>query len=389
MLVIHRVRLLLAVALAAPSLAACSGSAHESTRGPAARGNHVSVEVTADEGCVPDRTELAAGGITFDVRNTDATGVTEVEVLDGQRIIGEKENLPPGFSGSFSITADAGSYTLYCPGAATEKVALKVTGAAASGTSGADVAALLEQGTAAYAQYVNQQVAALAASVTKLAATLRGRDVAAAQRAYIKARPFYEKIEPVAESFTVGTDSIDADIDARENDVPAAQWRGFHRIEKGLFANRSLTGLAGYGTRLVADVETLQSLTAKLSYQPTELANGAQELLDEVAASKITGEEERYSRIDVLDIAFNVEGALQAFAQLAAALEKVDGALAATIDERFSALDKAIDGYRAPSDPSGYVRYATLTADDKRTLAAAVKAVQEPLSRVASKVAGS
>ena len=40
----------------------------------------------------------------------------------------------------------------------------------------------------------------------------------------MKARPYYEKIEPVAESFTVGSDNLDADIDARAGDVPAAQW---------------------------------------------------------------------------------------------------------------------------------------------------------------------
>jgi iron uptake system component EfeO len=345
------------------------------------------VTVTAAKGCVPDRTEFAAGGITFTVVNKDATAVSEVEVLDGGRIIGEKENLPPGFSGTFSITVPAGSYTLYCPGAAPERTPLTVRGAAATGDS--SVAALLKTGTTGYAAYVTDQAGELQAAVQKLAAALRGSDLAAAQKAYIAARPFYEKIEPVAESFTVGTDSIDADIDARENDVPAAEWQGFHRIEKGLFAAQSLDGLAPLGTGLVTNVRKLQELTEKLTYQPTELANGAQELLDEVAASKITGEEERYSRIDMLDIAYNTEGAAQAFGQLQPALEKIDGALAAGIAAKFAALSAVVDTYRSASDASGFVRYTALTSGDKRRLAAAVKAVQEPLSRVASKVAGS
>ena len=33
--------------------------------------------------------------------------------------------------------------------------------------------------------------------------------------------------------------------------------------------------------------------------QPLEIANGAKELLDEVATSKITGEEDRYSHTDL------------------------------------------------------------------------------------------
>ncbi|MGH3262341.1 MAG: imelysin family protein, partial [Trebonia sp.] len=212
-------------------------------------------------------------------------------------------------------------------------------------------------------------------------------DLSAAQDAYAAARPFYEKIEPVAESFTIGKDSLDADIDARANDVPASQWKGFHKIEKGLFADKKLTGLGALGDGLVTNVKKLQGLTKNLKYQPTELANGAQELLDEVASGKITGEEERYSHIDLLDFANNDEGAEQAFAQLQPALTKIDAALASGIAAKFKALDALVDKYRSTSDPSGYVRYTQLTAADKRALAAAVKAVQEPLSTVASKIA--
>jgi len=94
-----------------------------------------------------------------------------------------------------------------------------------------------------------------------------------------------------------------------------------------------------------------------------------------------------YSRIDVLDIAFNVEGSQQAFAQLEPALKRIDAELATTVGDAFAALDKLVDRYRTSSNPSGYVLYGDLGASDKTRLTAAVKAVQEPLSRVASKVA--
>jgi iron uptake system component EfeO len=220
-----------------------------------------------------------------------------------------------------------------------------------------------------------------------LGAALKGSDLAAAQAAYDKARPFYEKIEPVAESFTIGKNNLDADIDARANDVPVSQWEGFHRIEQGLFARQSLNGLATYGDGLVANVGKLKRLTTGLTYQPYELANGAQDLLDEVASSKITGEEERYSHVDLLDFQANDEGAEQAFADLQPGLAKIDAGLSKTIAAQFSALDTLVDTHRTASNPSGFVYYTALTAADKRKLAAAVKAVQEPLSQVASKVA--
>ena len=110
-----------------PGLAACGSSGDKkAASGDAA--HKAAITVTADKGCTIDNATLAAGGIDFTVKNVDATAVSEVEVLSGDRIVGEKENLPPGFSGSFSVTAPAGDYTLYCPGATPEKSPLKVTG---------------------------------------------------------------------------------------------------------------------------------------------------------------------------------------------------------------------------------------------------------------------
>ena len=361
-------------AAASPAPAAAAGDPHKAT-----------VTITAADGCTADHTSFAAGGITFNVVNKDATAVSEVELQSGQRIVGEKENLPPGFSGTFSVSVDAGSYTLYCPGAPKETTTITVTGKAAGGGD-ADVATLLAQGTKQYADYVTTQVGYLVQTSQALQTALHGTDLAAAQQAYMKARPYYEKIEPVAESFTVGQDNLDSDIDARADDVPANQWGGFHRIEKGLFQDDSLAGLATYGDGLVTNVEKLGTLTTGLAYKPFELANGAQELLDEVASSKITGEEERYSHIDLLDFQANDEGAEQAFASLQPALQKIDPTLAATISGAFGALDTLVDNYRTGSNASGFELYSALTDTDKQKLAAAVKAVQEPLSQVASKV---
>ena len=372
------------------ALAACgsSGSDNAKSGGSSSGGDPrvANVTVTAAKGCTPDKLSLPAGGLTFKIANKDATAVSEVELLSGERIVGEKENLPPGFSGSFAVNVDAGNYTLYCPGGTPERTPVTVTGKAAA-TGDASTSALLATGAKQYADYVDQQVAVLVSTSEALNTALKGTDLTAAQTAYVKARPYYERIEPVAESFTVGKDNLDANIDARDGDVPASQWTGFHRIEKGLFQDKSLTGLSAYGDKLVADTKRLQSLTNGLTYKPFELANGAQELLDEVASSKITGEEERYSHIDLLDFQGNDEGAEQAFANLQPAMQKIDPALTTQITGAFTALDTLVGKYRTTTNPSNYQLYTSLTNSDKQQLAAAVKAVQEPLSQVASKVA--
>src|SRR3954452_1384209 len=251
--------------LLATVLSACGSSGKPAAERPTTGDAHTAnVTVTAKDGCVSDRTSFPAGALTVKVANKDAAAVSEVEILSGGRIVGEKENLPPGFEGSFAVKLDGGKYTLYCPGAATERSTFTVTGSADSSTS-ADVQALLDQGTKDYATYVNTQLGYLVSTTEAFRKALQGTDLAAAQTAYMKARVYYEKIEPVAESFTVGKNDLDANIDAREGDVPAAQWTGFHAIEKGLFQAKSLDGLAPLGAGLVRNVKNLQHLPRNLT----------------------------------------------------------------------------------------------------------------------------
>ena len=109
-------------------------------------------------------------------------------------------------------------------------------------------------------------------------------------------------------------------------------------------------------------------------------------LLDEAATSKITGEEEAYSKIDLLDFEANVEGSLQAFATLKPALDQIDPTLVPQISAAFDALSAALATYKDSTSPSGWTPYDKLTAEDKTTLTNALLAVQEPLSAISAKI---
>ena len=66
-------------------------------------------------GCQPSDLTIQAGLTEFNVTNTGTAAVTELEVMDGSKILGEVENLTPGLSRSFSLNLKAGEYTLACP----------------------------------------------------------------------------------------------------------------------------------------------------------------------------------------------------------------------------------------------------------------------------------
>ena len=360
----------------------------------------VAVTMANDGGsdtCTLDTDSVAAGPVTFTITNESATGVTEVELLSNQKILGEKENLAPGLDPvSFTLTLGGGDYQIYCPGADPELVDLSVTGEASSEPVG-DTQQALQDGATEYATYVDDQVASMVQGAQALQAAVDSGDLAASQKAYANARIYYERIESDVEGFVLDgfkpTDNhgnLDYLIDMRASNLdPEVGWHGFHAVERDLFGRQAITGstrqLAG---ELTANVTKLSELAKTLTYKPEDLANGAAGLLEEVQANKISGEEEEFSHIDLVDFAGNVEGAEQSFAYLKPGLEQIDDALTETIAQRFDDVTAMLDTYRDPNELGGYQRYTPeLKKTDANQLSQTVQALQDSLSRLAEKVA--
>jgi len=120
-----------ALPVAAAGLLALFASACGSS-GDAPKGAKTMAFELTDAGCVPNAAKAPAGPIVFDVENAGTSKVSEFEVLDGDTILGEKENLSDGLSGTFSLTLEQGKYTLYCPGGSDERGTLTATGGASA-----------------------------------------------------------------------------------------------------------------------------------------------------------------------------------------------------------------------------------------------------------------
>lgn len=113
-----------------------------SSEDPPADAKKIAFKLT-DEGCEPHDATAPAGPIAFEIENAGTSKVTEMELMDGGEVLGEEENIAAGLDGSFSVTLEAGRYTIYCPGGSDERGTLTVTGAkhlegATKGKSDAD-----------------------------------------------------------------------------------------------------------------------------------------------------------------------------------------------------------------------------------------------------------
>jgi iron uptake system component EfeO len=371
-------RIPLILSLVALSAVAACGSKSD-TRSPAGSGGPITVKAT-DTACEVGKSRLDAGTHVFAIANT-GTKVTEFYVYaTGDRVMGEVENITPGLSRELRVELPAGSYQTACkPGMVGNGIRNTLT-VAGSATPLSEDAALAQAATS-YTAYITTQSEALVQKTGDFVAAVKAGDLDRAKRLYPVARTYYERIEPVAEIFG----DLDPKIDGREDDATAAlPFTGFHKLEKDLWVTKDISKDGAIADQLLADVKEVVTKAKDEKLSPLQLANGAKELLDEVATSKITGEEDRYSHTDLWDFAANVDGSQAAVAALRPALEQRNPALAKQIDTAFTNVDTELAKYR---DGDGWKLQNQLTQEQLKGLSDVINALAEPISKIAGVIA--
>jgi iron uptake system component EfeO len=372
---LHRVVLPAALAVAAATLTACGGLSAEGGTASSAK-NTVNIDAT-DTKCTLDRTAFPAGTVHLAVTN-NGSKVTEIYVFQGKRVVAEKENIGPGTSYKLTASLKAGDYEVACkPGMTGDGIRRSIT---VTGTGGTAVNPQTAKAVEAYRLYVKSQVDSYLPVVDDFVAAVKAGDVEKAKSLFAKSRFGWESIEPVAESFG----DLDPRVDLREADLEGGQdWTGWHRIEKELWVKNSTKGMEPIAAQLAKDVRELQSKVPTAEMTVASIGNGAKELLDEVASSKITGEEDIYSHTDLVDFQANVGGAKKAFEVLTPLI--VDDALVTTLDAEFANVQAALDKYK---QGDGFVSYDKVSEAERKQLAQVVDALSEPLSRLTAAATG-
>ncbi|WP_409297297.1 iron uptake system protein EfeO [Peribacillus sp. SCS-26] len=233
----------------------------------------------------------------------------------------------------------------------------------------------LKEVTDQYRTYAIGEIEQFVKATDSFTAAVKAGDVEKAKALYAPARVHYERAEPIAEAFG----DLDPKIDAREGDVPAHEWGGYHRLEKGLWQEKTTKGYEKYADQLLKDVTLLRAKADTVEVTPDLLITGAVDLLNEVSTSKVTGEEDRYSHTDLYDFAANVEGAEKIYQLLDPALKEKDAELSKEIGDRFAHVFSLLDQQKRGD---GYKLYTDLTKAEVKELSQAIDALAEPLSQI-------
>ena len=231
--------------------------------------------------------------------------------------------------------------------------------------------------TKAYQQWVEGQIDLLLSDTEKFVAALNAGNVAEAKRIYPLARMYFERSEPIAESFG----DLDPRIDNREADLEKDEtWTGFPRIEKILWTQNTTKGTEQLGKQLINDIKELRAKIPTANVTGELMVQGSVDLLNEVSTSKITGEEEIFSHTDLYDFKANIEGAQKIFEIFTPKLQTKNPALVTELTDKFRVINALLDKHK--QGDNGYISYTKLTPQDTKELAEAVNKLGEPLAQM-------
>jgi iron uptake system component EfeO len=354
-----------AVALCSPGLLAAQDASQP-----------VSVTIT-DKGCEPNSLSVPAGKTTFKIKNQSRRAV-EWEILDGVIVVEERENIIPGFVQSLTANLKAGQYQMTCGLLTNPKGVLTVAASATNTSAGAPNALDLVGPLAEYKVYVAKEVGDLVDQTKRFVEAVKGGKLQEAQNLYAPTRRHYERIEPVAELFSDLDKSMDARADDFEKKESDPAFGGFHRIEKALFSDKSTEGMTPLADKLLQDTLELQIRVGGLTIPPDKMVGGAAGLIEEVAATKISGEEDRYSGTDLSDFQANVDGAQKIFTLLRPLVGKRNSGLEARISANFSKVDSLLAKYR--HQDGTFQNYDKLSTADRNALKGPITTLAEDLS---------
>jgi iron uptake system EfeUOB component EfeO/EfeM len=223
------------------------------------------------------------------------------------------------------------------------------------------------------------QGSALIKAVNALQEAIAAGDLSAAQAAYLPARAAYQRIAPAAQRLAELDNAINARADYYEKREQDPGFSGFHRLEYGLFDQRSVEGLLPVAQRLQTDVTTLKQQLLAQNMAPEQLASVIARNMRSLADIRSNGEEERYSHSDLNGFVANLEGTRKVIDLLRPMLAKSAKPLLEQIDAAAAALDTKLNGL---STDTGMRPYDQVDEEQRKLIASKAKALADALDGI-------
>lgn len=370
------IAMILSVSACQPPAADNTPNQQNNNAAPAANADGTVNIAVNDTQCEPMELTVPSGKTTFNILNNSARKL-EWEILEGVMVVDERENIAPGLTDKMTVTLMPGEYAMTCGLLTNPRGKLIVTDSGFQAPESLADMSKLAQPLADYKVFVQAEAKVLVEKTDAFVAAVKAGEIEKAKKMFADTRSHYERIEPIAELFG----ELDPAIDAREDDfktVTDPEFTGFHRIEYALWEEKSVDNVKEVADKLSADVKALAAEIDALNFPPHKVVGGAAVLIEEVAGSKISGEEDRYSKTDLSDFKANVEGAEKIVELFRAVINEKDPALLQTVDSNLKTVNDILAKYKTAD---GFLPYDKLSEEDRKNLATPINTLAEELAK--------
>lgn len=324
-------------------------------------GDKIQVAING-KSCEPNELTVPAGRTVFEIVNQSDRTV-EWEILDGVMVLEERENIAPGFKQTLAAKLSPGEYQITCGLLSNPRGKLTVTPTAASEAEKGKLPLTAFIGALAeYQIYLTTEVVEFQKTASALSDAITSGDLEAAQTAYGPARGAYARIAPVSEAFSDLDTAINARADYFEKREQDPAFGGLHRIEYGLFEQKSLDSLAPVAAKLVQDAGALKERIRGLRISPDRILAGTASALNRFASTASDAGEDRYAHTDLQALSGLLEGSGKTADVLRPIVVKVDPKAFEGIDKDSALLKGLLDG---DIEGSAYKAYDALSPDEK------------------------
>ena len=232
---------------------------------------------------------------------------------------------------------------------------------------------------AEYQLYLTLEAAKLVEETGALAGAIKAGDLEQAKAHYLPARVAYGHIEPVAARFADLAAAIDAGADYFERHEQDPAFKGFHRLEYGLFSQASTAELEPVADALTADVAQLQSRIGSQQLPPERLADDAAQALAGMAQAKIPRGSDPYAHIDLAVFQAEFDGSRKVVDLLRPLLSKAKPELVGELDGQFAAVAADLAKLR---QADGFVPFDQVTGADRDALAQAMQRLADSVGKI-------
>lgn len=300
--------------------------------------------VVHDGQCDPMNFNLPAGVTTFEIHNASKRTL-EWEILDGVMVVAERENIAPGFHSLLTVKLNPGSFAITCGLLSSPRGELVVTPSASSEAERlrppvqAFIGPLSENRV-----FLILQTNALVRELKALEAVIAAGHLPQAQAQWLAARLPYKRMEAVVGRMADLDNRIDIQARYLAQGESDTEFRGFHALEKKLFAQQQLAGSAALAEQLRQDAEQLQQRLKEWQQSPDDLAGSAVWQAQRLLEGSLSEPENSYAHSDLADLQANLEGMEKSVLLVDALLAGAKAPLAEEVRGRFEEVHKALDG---------------------------------------------